>query len=111
MSHLDLDSDLLTFAGSTSIKKGTMHDGGPQDTQFVKQSSKLGNPFFNNVMFSVTRRSRSDVRQWVSEWVSQATDRDFTDVTPDLRNVNFFTQSKSYESNFTPRKARKSQQI
>ena len=30
---------------------------------------------------------------------------------PELRNVNYFTQGKSFESNLTPRKARKSQQI
>ena len=30
---------------------------------------------------------------------------------PELRNVNFSTQSRSFNSNFTPRKTRKSQQI
>ena len=33
------------------------------------------------VLFSVTRRSRSDVRQSVSHSLTQGTDRDFTDVT------------------------------
>ena len=43
----------------------------------------LGIPLFHDGVgfFSVTRRSRSDVRQSVSQSVSEGTDRDFTDVT------------------------------
>ena len=32
-------------------------------------------------------------------------------ATPELQNVNFFTQSKSFLQNVTPRKARKPQQV
>ena len=45
---------------------------------------------YDYCIFSVTRRSRSDVRQSVSQSVTDSADRDFTDVTLVSDDINCF---------------------